>query len=362
MSGVSAVVLAVLNHMKRDRSTVLFLVLLPLALMVVMGNVYAAEGDAVPTVAVLVVDPDPSTDAMVRMLDEDGAVEVRRVDDRPSLDDSVRRRRVDAGLVLEAGSNPELVGAPDVALPGGLPLVIRGAQSRVDQALALAARSETLDLDAALAALPESTAVPVSGIGESQADAAIGVLVLMAFMNLIAYSSLVPSHRLLGVVDRMGAAPVGRRAVLLGYAVAFVAVAVVQVSTMLLAGRFVVGIDWGPPAQVALIAVGLAVAAGGVGTLASTLLPTPESGSTIGGPVGFALGMLGGCLWPLDFVGGTLETVGRFMPHSWAVDSLRSIAEGSAAAASIAITAAALVGVGLALAAVGSRRFRATWA
>lgn len=362
MNAVVAIVTAVVNHMRRDRSSLVFLVLLPVGLMYLMGNIYEAEDQSVTRVGLVVERTDSEVDAVAELVRSSESIEAVPFAHRAALDDAVRRRRVDAGVVLDAGHVAEVVGAPDVALPGGVVFVVRGAQSRIDQAVVLAATVPTLDLDGALALLPAAAEAPIAAGVEARTEAAIGVLVLVAFMNLIAFGSIVPSHRQLGVIDRVGAAPVRRSAVLAGYAVAFVAVALIQVTTMLLAGRVGVGISWGPTVQVAAVAFGLAVAAGGAGTMAAAVLPSPEAGSSVGGPVGFALGMLGGCLWPLSFVGGTLETIGRWVPHNWAVETLRDVAAGVAGAGQVVASAAALVGVGLFLALIGSRRFAATWA
>jgi ABC-2 type transport system permease protein len=43
--------------------------------------------------------------------------------------------------------------------------------------------------------------------------------------------------------------------------------------------------------------------------------------SSIAPPLGIALGMLGGCIWPLEIVGPTMKTVGHLAPHAWAMDA-----------------------------------------
>ena len=362
MNAVGAVVVSLFREMRRDRSAVVFLLLLPIGLMVLMGNIYESEDGRMPRLAVLRTDADPAAEAVVHVLRSGGGVELRDVRDRATLDDQVRRRRVDAGLVLAAGEPAELVGPPGIALPGGVRFVVRGAVSRAEQATALAARLPGSSVEQVLDRMPAPSRVPMAEPGEARTEAAIGVLVLVTFMNLIAYGSLVPSHQATGVLCRMGAAPVRRSTLLLAYGSGFGAIAVVQIVAALLAGRLAVGIAWGPTWQVLLVAVGLVIAAGGAAALAATLLPTPESGSSIGGPIGFMLGMLGGCLWPLDFVGGVPETVGGWVPHQWAVEALGSVAEGSATVSALGATTTALTLVGLACGALGARRLRTTWA
>lgn len=359
-SVVGALVASTMQHMRRDRSAIVFLGILPVALMVLMGNIYAAEDGAVPALAVLSESADGASAAVVESLEASGSVDLIEVEGRESLDDAVRRRRVDAGLVLGADGSATLVGPPQVQLPGGVRFVVAGAVDRAQNAAALAA-STGRSVGEVLGALPPPVVPPVEDPAAARTEAAIGVLVLVTFMNLIAFGSMVPSHRSLGVFDRLRVVPAGRVTVLGGYAVTFVAVAAVQIVVSLLAGTFVVGIHWGPVLPVLAVTAGLAVAAGGMGTMAATLLPTPESGSTIGGPIGFALGMLGGCLWPLAFVGGVLETIGQWVPHQWAVAALRDVSYDDATAGQMIVRVGALLVVGLLGAALGSRRLATSW-
>jgi ABC-2 type transport system permease protein len=63
----------------------------------------------------------------------------------------------------------------------------------------------------------------------------------------------------------------------------------------------------------ALMAVGAGLAVGAVARNA-------EQATAIGIPVGIALGMLGGCMWPLDIVPAGLRAVGHLTPQAWAMD------------------------------------------
>lgn len=360
VSVIGALVTATLRHMRRDRSAVVFFVILPTALMVLMGNIYTAEDGAAPSVAVVVESDDAVTRAVLTTLEGSHVLDLVTVADRAALDDAVRRRRVEAGVVLAAGRPVTLVGAPQVQLPSGVRFVVNGAVSRVDRAVAVAAATGAA-LDAVLAQLPPQVGAPAEDPAEARTEAAIGILVLVTFMNLIGFAAMLPSHRSLGLLHRLAAVPAGRRSVLAGYATTFVTVAGVQVVMAMAAGTVLVGVDWGAPLQVGVVAAGLAVAAGGVATAAATLLPTPESGSAIGGPVGFAIGMLGGCLWPLSFVGGTLEQIGRWIPHQWAVAALRDIASGGLPTSALLAPVAGLLACGALGAAWGSRRLASSW-
>ncbi len=53
-------------------------------------------------------------------------------------------------------------------------------------------------------------------------------------------------------------------------------------------------------------------------------------------PVGIALGMLGGTMWPLEIVPQAMRTVGHLTPHAWAMDAFIALMGKGADLASIA--------------------------
>jgi ABC-2 type transport system permease protein len=45
-----------------------------------------------------------------------------------------------------------------------------------------------------------------------------------------------------------------------------------------------------------------------------------EQAQAVGIPLSVGLGMLGGCMWPLDIVPAPMQVVGHLTPHAWAMD------------------------------------------
>jgi len=69
----------------------------------------------------------------------------------------------------------------------------------------------------------------------------------------------------------------------------------------------------------------LAVAGAGANLVTGTIANTPEQAISVGVPVGIALGMLGGTMWPLEGVGAAMRAVGHLFPHAWAMDAFVSL-------------------------------------
>ena len=77
---------------------------------------------------------------------------------------------------------------------------------------------------------------------------------------------------------------------------------------------------WGSPAGAVALIVAFALVGTAAGILIASLTKNPHLANAIGAPLGAALGMLGGCMWPLETVGRTMTDIGHLTPHAWAMD------------------------------------------
>jgi ABC-2 type transport system permease protein len=146
-------------------------------------------------------------------------------------------------------------------------------------------------------------------------------LVLFMFITSMAAAASVIRARQLGVTRRILGAPVSTATVLAGEALSRLLIALVQGGVIVVVGLLLFGIDWGDPLAVAALLVVFALVSTGAALLVGTLARTPEQALSVTPPIGIALGMLGGCMWPLSIVGGTLRTLGHALPHAWAMDA-----------------------------------------
>ena len=85
-------------------------------------------------------------------------------------------------------------------------------------------------------------------------------------------------------------------------------------------GALVFGVPWGDPVAAAALVLMFAVVATAVGLLVGTVARDTDQASAIGTPVAIALGMLGGCMWPLSLVPPVMRTIGHVAPQAWAMD------------------------------------------
>jgi len=94
--------------------------------------------------------------------------------------------------------------------------------------------------------------------------------------------------------------------------------------------------------------------------LVGSLLRTADQATSIGPPVGIALGMLGGCMWPLAIVPEPMRVVGHLFPHAWAMDAFIDLISRGAGLAGIVRQLAVLAAFAAALLALATWRLRRT--
>jgi ABC-2 type transport system permease protein len=367
-----------LRRVVRDRTGLFFMVVLPVLVIVLVGSTMAAEDSFV--VGVIDEGRSPLAVELVEDLRATPALELRSFDDEEALRLAVRRSELSAGVVLPAGLGED-PGAAAVGLllqPANVTglaaeqtvravvadrsAVVTAAAFAADEAGGTPGAHLAAAATAAEAVAPLTVETTVGGearflpLGFTYSSATM--LVLFVFVNALAGGGMIIQNRELGLYERVLAAPVTPRAVIAGEATTYLLLALLQSTLIVGIGALLFGVEWGDPlAAGALVAVWSAVGAA-AGMLAGTLLRTVEQASSIGPMVGIALGMLGGCMWPLEIVPPVMQTIGHLVPHGWAVDSWIELLSRDGGLADIAPALGVLAAFALTLGALAAHRLR----
>ncbi|MTI94646.1 MAG: ABC transporter permease [Firmicutes bacterium] len=325
-----------LKRLLRNKVSLLLILAIPsLSIGLIFGL-----GDYGPTqLTVGIVDQDgtPLTEMLVASLTETSPVTTLSEEDiRSSLAES----RVDYILVIESGFTEQLLNNKDPQIQGysiqetniSRPIKVK-VESFLGAARGLAAAAESEAAfyqgmedyrNGSLAMESEIYAAAGQSI-----DAGLGSMGFLA-MTMLFFASYIAIHlikdRQSGTVYRVLTAPVTLRSYMLQNITCFFLVLLVQILVVLVVVRRVFGIFLGPNvlnlfvvmAVFALLCVALGVAVAALarkshhaGTIASVAI-TPMS-------------MLGGLLWPRDFMPDFLQTIGRFFPTAWIYDAYRAV-------------------------------------
>jgi ABC-2 type transport system permease protein len=360
----------------RDPVGLAFTFLAPIAVGAVMVGAYTSQAPNAAIPLGVVVEAEgaegPVTRDLVAELEADPLVTVRRFEDRRAMERAVLRRDVTAGLVIPRAvdedasgtAHVELVGPPEVAVPGGVRTAVEAATAataarlQLGRTLAPDGNAESI-LALGAYTLGSDTPTPHERPDRSAAPAAaaiLGTLVLFVTVNSMGAAGGLVELRQLGILARARTTRAPPWSVAAGLALGLAVYALVEAVLILVGGRVVFGASWASWPGVLVVVAALALVSAGLGVVMATLLPSPESGVTIAGPIGFLLAMVGGCLWPLDMVGPTLDRLGHLTPQAWAVEALWATGIDGDGLAAVAVHLVILLVAAAGLLAVGTWR------
>ena len=379
-----AIVGTSLRALARDRLALFFIVLLPVVIILIIGITFGDAGSTRLPVGVVDQGAGPLGREVLADLEASPALDARAYEDPEALGKAVRRGVVAAGVVvpagydraLAAGREAQLTFVVDQTRPAPAPVRSAVAAAVAEQAAVLKAARFTAETSGApfpdalararrLAGGERPVRVAAATIGGREDALPTGFnytapanLVLFVFITSLAGAAALIESRRLGVTRRMLATPTTATTILAGEALARFSLALLQAMIIFLVGWLVFGVDWGDPVAALLLVVSFALVGTGVGMLLGSILNNAEQATSIGPPVGIALGMLGGCMWPLEIVPAPMRTVGHLFPHAWAMDGFIALIARGEGVAGIALQLAVLLGFAVALLALATWRLR----
>ena len=89
-----------------------------------------------------------------------------------------------------------------------------------------------------------------------------------------------------------------------------------------------------------------------------TVFRTRQQATSLGPWIAVSIGMLGGCMWPLEIVPPFMKTLARLSPASWAMDGYRALIFSNASAIAILPDITAMFLFAIAFSALGIFRLR----
>ncbi|MFN8104330.1 MAG: ABC transporter permease [Acidimicrobiia bacterium] len=366
-----AAMLVEIHSVRRDKVTLFFVFVLPLGLVFILGLAFGSVGQSIP-VGVLDESNSAASHALLDTLGQDAAVAVRPYDTRAGLTDAVVRNDVSFGVVVPQSYATELASGGDVAVTvvsagGGSNFAL--VQSSVGAAVgeqvmvttaartAAAVTGTTEETAAEVAAAVAKSAtlagvtsetvsghVIVSGIKRTAFTALVLFLLITGLTSAGTFTELRRNH----VAQRLMAAPAPTPELEVGLVSARFVTLVVQAVYIILFTAWLFGVNWGNLWATTLVTIALAICVAGMSALAGTIYTSPEQAGAIGAPIGIAMGMLGGAMWPLEIVPYPLRVVGHLLPTAWAVDAYNDILANNAGVMDVM----GQIGVILAMAAV----------
>lgn len=345
----------------RDRSAVLFAVIVPLGLAVLFGGLFGDFGSgSLGTLRYGVVDQDGGdvavlfTDEVLPAVSQELDLELSEFDTEEAATEAIDAGDLDAVFVIPPDfsstvrlgqgarllvlKNADRQLAGDVAgtIADGFTTRLTGTQVAVAAALSSGVPPEQAPEVAQRASQIIAPVRLVDGLVDNQTldtptylSAGMAVFFLFFTVQLGVISYL--EERQQGTLARVLAAPLRRSQVVVAKGLTSFLIGVIATAILVVATALLVGADWGDPLGVAVLVVGGVLSATIIVSLVSFLARTAEQANVWQSIFAIVLGMLGGAFFPVVNGPGLLARLSLITPHAWFLRGLGTLRGGGGA-------------------------------
>ena len=232
-------------------------------------------------------------------------------------------------------------------------------QAYYDQSLTVAQQEFASAPPRIAIAQPEST-VDIQTQKETQAaHASAGQLIIWVFIPLLGTSELIAYERVWGTLRRLVTTPTRKPTFLLGMITGQFSYGLIQMLMLVVVGVVLLKVPWGEnPLALLLLLVSFGLAAVAMGTMLGTFTRTPNQANGLSIAAGMVMGLLGGCMWPLEMFPPAVANVAKILPTTWAMMGMTQLTVYNAGFIQILPYAAVLLGFSLVFFVLGAWRFR----
>jgi ABC-type multidrug transport system permease subunit len=357
----------------RDRASLVWMLLLPLALMWMFGAMNRGGGPQ--KVALTVEDRDGGW--LARAFIKELAGERIALDELPPGGAAKQKEPPARLLVIPPGFTANVLAGRQQKLRLEAAGGARGdfslaAEAQVVRAIVriVGRLAETGPTDertfTALAARPPLVTVAVTTAGGGRpvprgfAQSVPGTLTMTVLMMTLIYGAVfLAVEKQQGMIRRQASLPLPRGAVFLGKLAGRLLLAGAQAVLLLAAGRWVFGVSWGSsPGGLALLLGAYLLAVAALATFLGAVLSTPEQASAVGWVSSMVLAALGGCWWPSEVMPRWLWRAAHVLPTPWAMDGFHALISFGHGIEAVVLPAAVLLGFAALFSALGFRFLR----
>jgi ABC-2 type transport system permease protein len=354
-------------QMRRDRLTLAIMVAIPVVQLLLFGYAIQTDVRHLPTVVFDDSRTPESRDLIAAFENTGNFTIVARVPSRAAVDDAIARGRAQAGIIVPHAFPRALVG-------GGTALVqvIVDAEDPLSSQSALAAASgvgEVRNL-AALSAAAGRTTLPIEvrvrprynpGLRSAVfiVPGLVGVILTLTLVLVTAMAIVRERER--GTLEQLIVTPISRTELMVGKITPYVAVGLVQMTTVLFLGRWVFDVPLtGSLVLLYVVTLVFIVASLAFGLLISTLVRTQAQ--AIQASFFFVLPniLLSGFMFPRAAMPAAARWLGLALPLTYFLKILRGILLKGVGLAGIWTDVVALAAFGALLMTLAVRRFHKT--
>jgi ABC-2 type transport system permease protein len=301
-----AVIRVNLRRAMGDRRLLIIGTLVPVLIILITGLL---EGS--PKEPIGLLHPSPR---LLHLAQTTDGIKVRVESNRTDLTDDILRGRVVAGIVQLPSQNDSV-----------------RADFLVESATtdAVQAHTDVVALMDLMAAEGSNTKFTDETLRGTQTQAPLSPFAYVAPANLVLFMGIavlvlaagMVETRRLGVLQRLSAAPVHKRAIVFGQMASMMVTALAMAIGLIFVGIVLFNVHWGNPLSVFLVVLLLGISIAALSVIIGTWARSQEQAIATAVIVAIIAGMLGGCVYQLDTVSTTVNHVGHIVPEAWAMDA-----------------------------------------
>jgi ABC-2 type transport system permease protein len=303
---VIAVIWVNLRRAMGDRRLLIIGTLVPVVIILITGLL---EGS--PKEPIGLLHPSPR---LLHLAQTTDGIKVRVEMNRTDLTDDILRGRVVAGIV-QLPSQTNSVRAD---------FLVESATTDAVQA-----HTDVVALMDLMAAEGSNTKFTDETLTGTQTQAPLSPFAYVAPANLVLFMGIavlvlaagMVETRRLGVLQRLLAAPVRKRAIVFGQMASMMVTALAMAIGLIFVGIVLFNVHWGNPFSVFLVVALLGISIAALSVIIGTWARSQEQAIATAVIVAIVAGMLGGCVYQLDTVSTTVNHVGHIVPQAWAMDA-----------------------------------------
>ncbi len=194
---------------------------------------------------------------------------------------------------------------------------------------------------------------------DPRANQSAGQLITWVFIPLFGISALFAYERQQGTLRRILTTPTSKATFLLGTISGQVAMALIQMSLLILFGMIALNLSWGrEPLALFILLTCAALAAGAIGTTMGTFIKSEGQASGLSIMAGMVMSLMGGCWYPLELFPPVVQNIVRILPTTWAMQGLLDLVLRGGGLVDILPEAGVLLGFAAIFFSIGIMRFR----
>src|ERR1700677_5080261 len=320
----------------RDQRRLGVLFLLPVAIMAIIGIAMGGYSDPSLVIGVLDHAESGASHELISAIAANPHMRMRKYTNQEKMRIAVFRGRLNAGVIVPSGWRG--VGDPEVYLSSasaGSP-VIRAA---IDADLSrLANRAKPFAIPIHYPGGGGEQALPLGFQYTAPAN-----LVLFVMINGLVSALAIIRLRSSGLSQRLLATPARTWELFTMLSIGPFQQMLVQALFLIFSARWFFGVHWGDSLGVFLLTTALICFGVSLVFLMGTIFRSPEQPISLGPWIGVFLGMLGGCMWPLDVVPPFMKSLAYLSPAAWAMHGYLALIFSHASAVAILPDVAAMV-------------------